>query len=260
MITDQKIISFCEKFLETEKFSDYCKNGLQVSGKNRENEVQKIALGVTASKKFLDQAAEWGADLCICHHGIIFGKIPEINDVLRGRLDVCIKNNMGVAGFHLPLDAHKEVGNNAMICEKLGIGNDESGLEKVDVGFSGNLSNPENFQNFLEKVEKVMGQKANFSGNFGPEKVSRVCVISGGSAKFSGKALESGADTFVFGEFSESSFHELRERNLNFIAAGHYATEVFGVQALGKKILENFSGENNSENLEVKFIQEECLV
>ena len=276
MITENQIISFCEKFLETEKFSDYCKNGLQISGKNGGNknnhEVQKIALGVTASKNFLKKSAEWGADLCICHHGIIFGKVQEINDILRGRLEILIQNNMGLAGFHLPLDAHTEIGNNAIICKKLGLRD----LEKVSVGFTGNIQKSENsekkisgvnFQKFLKKVELVMGQKANFSGNFYEKatgkNVSRVCVISGGSSKFSAEALESGADTFVFGEISESAVHELRERNLNFIVAGHYATEVFGVQALGEKILENFSPkktENSKKKLKVSFFQEDILV
>lgn len=263
MITEKQIISFCKNLLEVERFSDYCKNGIQISGNT--DSVQKIALGVTASKNFLEKAAAWGADLCICHHGIMFGKTQEINDILRGRIEICIKNNMGVAGFHLPLDAHPEVGNNAIICKKLEIGHDNNphrALEKVNVGFTGNLKNPENFrsfQDFLENVETVMGQKANFSGNFHEqktgEKVSRVCVISGGSSKFSGEVFDSGADTFIFGELSESSFHELKERNLNFVAAGHYATETFGVQALGEKILEEFGN-----SIETKFISEDCTV
>ncbi len=247
MTTSQEIISFCEKFLETENFSDYCKNGLQIAGKN---EIKSIAFGVTASKNFLEKSAEWGADLCICHHGIIFGKVQEVNDILKGRLEILIKNDMGLAGFHLPLDAHNEVGNNAVICQKLKIFD----TEKVSVGFTGNLKTPEDFEKFLEKVETVMGQKANFSGNFGNTKVKRVCVISGGSSRKSLEALQSGADTFIFGEISEDAFHEIKERKLNFIAAGHYATEVFGVQALKEKITENFP------EISGKFIGEECLV
>lgn len=241
------ILHFCNNILETEKFSDYCKNGLQISGKS---EVKKIALGVTASKNFLEQAAQWGADLCICHHGLIFGKIEEINDVLKARLQICLAHNMGVAGFHLPLDAHVSLGNNAVICDILKI----EQKTPVSVGFTGNLKHPEKFSDFITTIEKKLNTTVYFSRNFGPPTVRRICVISGGSSRKSLKALESEADTFLFGELTEDAFHELKERNINFIAAGHYATEVFGVQALGKKIQEEYP------EIETTFLKEEVPI
>jgi dinuclear metal center YbgI/SA1388 family protein len=259
MTSLSSIVDFCNEILEPEKFSDYCKNGVQITAEEGgKQKITKIALGVSASKNFLEKSGEWGADLCICHHGIIFGKIQEIDDILRKRLQMSIENNMSIMGFHLPLDAHPEIGNNALICQKLGIGQDEKGLEKTEVGFTGNVKNPENFENFLAKTENLMGQKANFSGNFYEQatgkKVSRVCVISGGASKYSAEALQNNADTFIFGELSESSFHELKERNLNFIAAGHYATETFGIKALGEKIQKKFP------EIQIRFIEEEVFI
>lgn len=245
------ILSFCNSTLQIENFSDYAKNGLQIQG-NRD--VQKIALGVSASKFFLEQAANWGADLCICHHGIIFGKIDMINDVLAGRLRIILEYNMSVCGYHLPLDAHDTLGNNAALCDLLGLKN----KEKIDIGFSGNLQIPLPWNEFITLVQKTINPDISFSEHITGKEVSRVCVISGGASGYSKQAIDSGADTFLFGEIKESSVHEMRERNLNYVAAGHYATEVWGVQRLGDALKKEFNKKNNQ--IECRFFEEECDV
>lgn len=242
------ILSFCNATLKPENFSDYCHNGMQIG--NPEKKVQKIALGVSASKNFLTQAGEWGADLCLCHHGIIFGKIQKVDDVLHGRLQKIMQYDMGVIGYHLPLDAHSEYGNNIAICKRLGLKN----LQKSDIGFTGDFPEKMRWEDFLDLVQKTINPNTPFAECTEKKEVSRVCVISGGASGYSDVALQWEADTFLFGELKESAVHEMRERNLNFVAAGHYATEVFGVQALGKAIEEKFSG------LEVRFIEEKCEV
>ena len=157
---------------------------------------------------------------------------------------------MSLAGFHLPLDAHPTVGNNIAIAEGLGLLN----LSPKDIGFVGDFPVPISFSEFLKKVEVLFGKKPVFAEAFHGEAVSRVLVISGGASDYSHHAFEAGADTFIFGELQESSYHELRERNLNFVACGHYATERFGVQRLGKAIQEKFP------EIEIAFFEEECPV
>jgi dinuclear metal center YbgI/SA1388 family protein len=246
-ILTSDIIGFCQTFLKTDSFDDYCINGLHVEGNPQ---CERIAFGVTASKNFLEKASEWKANLSIVHHGLIFKKIPVINDILAERLKILFQANMSLAGFHLPLDAHPKVGNNIAIAEGLGLEN----IFPKDIGFVGDLPSPISFPHFLEKIEILFGAKPIFSGAFHGEKVSRVLVISGGASDYSHHAVEASADTFLFGELQESSYHEIRERNLNFVACGHYSTERFGVQRLEKAIQEKFP------EIETAFFEEECPV
>lgn len=247
MPSTREIIGFCQDLLKVDDFHDYCVNGLHVEGKPQ---CTRIALGVSASKHFLEKAAEWKADLAIVHHGLIFKQVPVINDILRERLKIIFAADMSLAGFHLPLDAHPKVGNNIAIAEGLGLQN----LLPKDIGFVGDFPSPISFSEFLKKVETLFGKKPVFAEAFQGETVSKVLVISGGASDYSHHAVEAGADTFLFGELQESSYHELKERNLNFVAAGHYATERFGIQRLGKEIQEKFSG------IEIEFFEEECGV
>lgn len=248
MPTIQSIVQWCDKTLCPQEFSDYCHNGLQVG--DPQKRVEKIALGVSSSKNFLIQAGQWGADMCLCHHGVIFGKIQHIDDILYGRLQTIIQYNMGVVGYHLPLDAHPEYGNNIEICKKLGLQN----LKKTDIGFTGNFPTPIHWNNFVSLIKNTINPEIYFEECREETPVFRVCVISGGASGYSHVAMESGADTFLFGEIKESAVHEMRERNLNFIAGGHYATEVFGVQSLGKAIQKHFP------EIEIQFIEEPCSV
>lgn len=248
MPTVENIVQWCDTILCPQNFSDFCHNGLQVG--ERHTRVQKIALGVSASKNFLVQAGEWGADMCLCHHGVIFGKIQKIDDVLLGRLQTLLCHSMAQIAYHLPLDAHPEYGNNIQICKKLGLKN----LEKADIGFTGDLPEKMSWENFMALVKKEINPEIYFAECNQAKMISRVCVISGGASGYSSVALQSGADTFLFGELKESAVHEIRERNLNFIAGGHYATEVFGVQSLGEAIQKQFP------EIEIRFIAEDCAV
>ncbi len=247
MPSSTHIISFCQSLLRTHEYEDHCHNGVQVPGKT---EVFRIALGVSASKAFLQEASHWNADLCLVHHGLIFGTIDRIDDILAGRLRILLEKNIGLAGFHLPLDAHELVGNNIAIAELLGLEN----IEKCDIGWIGDLSQKMEFPAFIRLVEESLGTKAPFAENFGTAFVQRVAIISGGASDYSQYAMSLGADTFVFGELKESAYHHLKERGLNFVAGGHFATERLGIQRLGEVLQKNFP------DVEIRFFDEEVEI
>lgn len=247
MLTVFDIINFCNNFLKVENYKDYAVNGLQFG--NEKNEVKKIALGVSASLNFINQSSDWGADLCLCHHGIIFGKVGVINDILSGKLKVLLNNDISLAGYHLPLDFNEELGNNIEICKILNLKN----CKKYKNGFMGNFENKIKWLDFVDLVKEKINKNIYFFENK-TEFVHKLFVSSGGASGFSNEAKEIGADTFLFGELKESSLHEIRERNLNFVAGGHYATEVFGIKKLGEFIKENYP------EVKIKFFEEDCNI
>ncbi|MBI5414088.1 Nif3-like dinuclear metal center hexameric protein [Candidatus Peregrinibacteria bacterium] len=225
----------------------WCENGLQVEG--AEN-VKKIALGVSASAKFLQDASDWGAEMCIVHHGLFWGKgETKIVGILKKRLQILLSKNISLLNFHIPLDAHAEVGNNAGLIEVLHLKNQKP----VNCGFIAELEKPMSFGAFVDLVEEKIG-KVLLAEHFSGVPVKKVGVISGGAADFAIEVKAEGADTFLFGEMNEHHYHDLKEMELSFVAAGHYATEKLGVQRLGKRIAEHFS------DVEVKFFEENCPI
>lgn len=244
----QKITEFCNKLLNIDNIEDcYCENGLQVEGKK---EVKKIALGVTASENFLKISANWGADICIVHHGLFWKNgAKKIVGPLRNRLKILLENNISLLNFHLPLDAHEEIGNNILLAKIFELEN----IEKVDIGYIGNLPKKISFEDFVKEVEVKLGEKVKVAEKVN-DYVYKLGIISGGAGDFAPLIKDSGGDTFLLGEVSEPDYHHICELGLNFIAAGHFVTEKYGVQNLGKKIQENFP------NLEIQFFDQYCPV
>ncbi len=242
------IVSFAEKLLKNSEVEDaWCENGLQVEGKE---DVRRIALGVSSSASFLNEAAKWSADMCLVHHGLFWKKgATKVTGIMKKRLEVLLKNNISLVNFHIPLDAHEEIGNNAAIIELLELQNPEV----VSCGFVAELKKEMLFAEFVEQVKKAIGQ-VNFAENFSLKPVKKVAVISGGAASFAPSVLKTGADTFLFGELSEHDYHDLKDMELSFIAAGHFATERYGVQRLGERIAKKFP------DVEVQFFDEDCPV
>jgi len=231
-----QIIQYIQQLLTPEVFEDYCVNGLQVQGKA---EIKKIVLGVSVSERLFKQAVAARADMIIVHHGLFWKNAPnpmQISGALYHRLRILIQNEINLLGYHLPLDAHPEIGNNAQIVEKLGLN-----LEKpVDVGFLANFTQPIPFDSFKKAVEQKL-ETSTFALNYGAKQVQKVLVISGGSSPGFMQAIEHGADTFLAGDIRENVVRTIEELGLNFINAGHYNTEKFGVQALGKRLEKQFS-------------------
>ncbi|MGA1874353.1 MAG: Nif3-like dinuclear metal center hexameric protein [bacterium] len=238
----QELLSFLDAYLNVDHFQDYGKNGLQVHGSPT---VQRIVSGVTFSRRLIDEAILHKAELILVHHGLFKGDIPDppcFHGPLRDRLALLFAYNLNLAAYHLPLDAHPDVGNNALACKKLGL-ND---LHPLDVGFIGHLSRPESLKSFIRKVETLYGRQV-LALEFGPTRIQRVAIISGGSSTLWETALQAEADLFICGDMKESLVRKIEEMNFNVLAAGHYHTEILGIKALSELIREKFP-------IEVSFI------
>jgi len=249
MLLRDKLAEFCHTFLKVDNIPDsWCKNGLQVSGKTN---IQKIALGTTASKNFLQMAKDWQADAAIVHHGLFWGRgVQSIGTELSARLKILFEGDLSLFNYHIPLDAHPEIGNNAQIAKRLGLKN----IKMVDICAVGDLPKPLPFTAFQEKCADLFGQEANFAEDFLQKEVSCVGICSGGGSDFAEHCRKAGADTFLTGEISEHHYHDFSEIPLNFLACGHHATERFGIQALGEVLKTEFP------DTHISFFTEPCPV
>ena len=206
--------------LNSAAISDYAPNGLQVEGKET---VQKIVTGVTASQALLDEAVRLGADAVIVHHGYFWkGESPVIRGMKRNRLKTLLANDINLYGWHLPLDAHPELGNNAQLAALLGI----TVMGEIEPLVPwGELTMPVPGLELASWIEARLGRKPLWCGDTGPEVVQRVAWCTGGGQSFIDSAARFGVDAFITGEVSEQTIHSAREQGLHFYAAGHHATE-----------------------------------
>jgi dinuclear metal center YbgI/SA1388 family protein len=239
-----EIVAFLDELLDAGGFDDYGPNGLQVPGPD---EASVIASGVSAHRELFGRAGETGAQLVLCHHGILWNAQPRaIGPALKGRLETLFSAGMGLAAYHLPLDAHPEVGNNALICEKLGLrrGEPVGTVRGRPIGFVGEA--PDGglaFTELRERCRAVFGRDP-FTWDFGPDTVSRIGIVSGGGASLLPELASLGVDAFLTGEPAEHAMADAREAGMHFVAAGHYATETFGVRRLGEIVSERFDLEH----------------
>lgn len=230
---------FLNTFLNTSFFNDYAPNGLQVEGGEK---VSRIALGVSASMALFEKAKAMKADTVLVHHGLFWGKTPEpLKGVLGKRVGFLYRNSMSLFGYHLPLDSHPEIGNNACLAECLKLENRRPFARHggVEIGVLGDLPKPLSFPAVLSRLKKYLGQ-VNVNYAFGKKEIKTVAAVSGGAASDIYEAYSKGADLFLSGEVSEPMQEWCREARMNFIAGGHYATEQFGIQKLGKMIEKQF--------------------
>jgi dinuclear metal center YbgI/SA1388 family protein len=233
------IISYLDDLLEAPDFPDYGPNGLQVPGRE---EVTTVATGVSAHRELFERAAEAGAQLVIAHHGLFWDFHPRsLSPTMKQRLRVLFDNEIALAGYHLPLDAHPEVGNNALICAALGLERAEPfGRHRGrSVGFVGRSTEGIAFDELRRRCVDAFGQEP-FVWDSGPEVVRSVGIVSGAAASSFGEAIALGLDAFITGEPAEYTMADAREAGVHFIAGGHYATETFGVRALGERLAERF--------------------
>src|SRR5215213_5974557 len=233
------VVSYLDELLEAPDFPDYGPNGLQVPGPK---EVTTVATGVSAHLDLFTQAAEAGAQLVIAHHGLFWDFHPRsLSPPMKERLRVLFDADMSLAGYHLPLDAHPEVGNNALICAALGFEQAEPFAEHRGraIGFVGRLPNGIQFAELQRRCVEAFEQEP-FVFDSGPELVRSVGVVSGGADSSFGEAIERGLDAFVTGEAAEHVMAEAREGGVHYIAAGHYATERRGIRRLGELVAERF--------------------
>jgi dinuclear metal center YbgI/SA1388 family protein len=245
MVTNTTLEKDLHYLLKCDDFKDHCPNGMQVEGKNV---IKKIVTAVSASVALFEKAIAAGADAIIVHHGIIWN---YANPVYRGgykkRVRLLLENDINLFGYHLPLDAHPLYGNNMGIANALGLKNIDpfGGYNGQLIGVKGQLDS-ENVDELSKKIRSRINKNA-IIFNDGPAKVKNVGIISGGAYKNINDAVREGLDFYITGEATEFILHYVKEEKIHFAAAGHYATEVFGVQALGKYIKETYS-------VEVEFI------
>ena len=222
-------------------FKDYAPNGLQVEGKG---EIKKIVTGVTASMALIEEAVKREADAIIVHHGYFWkGESQEIVGMKYRRLSRLIKQDINLFGYHLPMDAHLLVGNNANLARGLGLQSlrpleMEKSLEE-SIGVVGTLEQPLAPEAFQQLVKETVGRDVLFE-SVSEQMVSEVALCTGGAQGYINKALAAKADVFITGEVSEQTIHIAREEGIHFCAAGHHATECFGPRALAEYIAEHW--------------------
>ena len=229
--TREQLNAFLDALLRPEQFQDYCPNGLQVEGRA---DIQHLVTGVTASEALLVAARERNADAVLVHHGYFWrSEDPRITGMKATRLRTLIQADMSLFAYHLPLDCHPECGNNVLLGKLMGIETPEP-LGADNVGsplFGGQLTAPIDLQALGQCLETALGRKPLLIGE-GP--VQSVAWCTGAGQGYIDQAADAGADVYVTGEVSEQTVHIARERGIAFIAAGHHATERYGVQAVGE--------------------------
>ena len=238
------IVDYLDDFLEVAKFSDYCPNGLQVEGKP---EVRRIISGVTASQALIESAIAKNADAILVHHGYFWrGESSTITGTRRRRIKTLLNNDISLLAYHLPLDAHIEVGNNASLARRLGLqidGVSDSGPAK-NILFYGRLSKPYSVSEFGALLtEKLHRDPVVVEGS--DRLLQRIAWCTGGAQGYIEEAAKLGVDAYISGEISEQTTHAARENELHYFAAGHHATERYGPAALGEHIERQFGVEHS---------------
>lgn len=225
------LLSHLDALLQPAAVRDYCPNGLQVQGSA---EISHLVCGVTASEALIDEAIARGASALFVHHGYFWkGEDPCIRGMKHRRLAKLLKHDINLFAYHLPLDIHPELGNNAQLAKLLGIAVDE-GLEPgnpVSVAMRGHLETPVSLNTMAERISDQLG-RVPMVEDVRNKPVKTVAWCTGGGQNYIDLAAEQGIDLFITGEVSEKTIHTAREMHIDFIAAGHHATERYGAKAV----------------------------
>jgi dinuclear metal center YbgI/SA1388 family protein len=232
--------AYLAQYLEVAKFRDYCPNGLQVEGRAS---VERVVTGVTASIALLEAAIEARADALLVHHGYFWrGEDARIVGTRRRRIGLLVGSDVNLFAFHLPLDAHAEVGNNVQLARVLGFPI-AGRFGEQEIGMYGELNDTVTFASMAGQIEERLQRTPLVIGK-GTRPIRRVAWCTGAAQGYLEDAVRLGADLYVTGEVSEQTVHLARETGVAFIAAGHHATERYGVQALGEHLADRFGIEH----------------
>ena len=239
------LVSTIDGLLEPERFRDLGPNGLQVPPAT--DEVSKVVTGVSAQQELIDRAVDLGRSWCSSTTACSGTSSPTgLSPVLAERLRPLFVHGIGLAAYHLPLDAHPEVGNNAILCDELGCESHEAfgDFRGTPVGRAGTFAGDGvAAADLFTRVREVTGREPLVQGS-GPDRIRRIGVVSGSAADVLDEAVAAGLDAFLTGEPREHVMADAREMGIHFIAAGHYATETFGVRALGGILADRFGIEH----------------
>ncbi|MEW6729285.1 MAG: Nif3-like dinuclear metal center hexameric protein [Pseudomonadota bacterium] len=238
-ISRDDLLAYCDGLLNIGAFADYAPNGLQVEGRT---DIGRIVSGVTASQALLDAAVEFKADAVLVHHGYFWkGEDARITGMKRRRLATLLRHEINLIAYHLPLDGHPELGNNAQWARALGLGELQGFIGKpgAEIGVRGTFAEPVAGEVLAQRLEALLGRPVlHVAGKPGPIRTVGLC--SGGAQGYIGEAAALGLDAYLTGEVSEHTVHVAREMGLHFYACGHHATERFGARALGEHLAERF--------------------
>lgn len=237
-ISPTELSNYIDKLLSASEFSDYCPNGLQVDA---DTPISHIVTGVTATQALIEKAIEQNAQAILVHHGYFWKGEPSPLIGMKGkRIRTLLQNNISLLAYHLPLDAHPILGNNAQLAKDLGLTITEALYphEKYPVGNIATLDKPISPADFAKKIEQVLGQKPlHLSGN--NASIQRIGICTGGAQDMIEQAFKQGCDAYISGEVSERTTHFAQELGIEYFACGHHATERGGVRALGEYLSEN---------------------
>ncbi|MCF2946967.1 Nif3-like dinuclear metal center hexameric protein [Paraglaciecola aquimarina] len=245
-VTRTELLCFFEKLLSPNKIKDYCPNGLQVEGKQT---ISKVITGVSATQALIDHAVCVNADAIFVHHGYFWkGEDPCITGMKKKRIETLLAHNINLFAYHLPLDIHPELGNNAQLAKLLGI-NNLTGLEEGNpnsVAMRGEFSPSISADELTQRITLNLNrQPLHESSN--KKQISTVAWCTGGGQGYIQQAADLGIDAFITGEVSEQTIHVAREMNIHFYAAGHHATERYGAKAVAEYV-------NQQLGLEASFV------
>jgi dinuclear metal center YbgI/SA1388 family protein len=234
-----KLVAYLDNYLHIGEIADYGPQGLQLEADNRE--IERIAMAVDVAPQVIEAAAVWQADMLLVHHGILWRTVERIAGPLGQRVRLLLQHNMNLYAAHLALDAHSEVGNNAVLAQMLA-------LEVTDwwcapkgtpIGVLGTMTQEMSLIELVRLVEDQLNSQARVLAH-GSKSVRKVAIISGFGADNVAEAKLLGADTFLTGETSHANYWAAADHGLNVVYAGHYATETVGVKALGRHLADKF--------------------
>lgn len=239
------IVGYLDSVLEIHRFRDYGPNGLQIEGASA---VDKVVTGVSASAELIGRAVELGADLIVVHHGMIWHPgLLKVTGAVAGRMKMLLGSNISLAAYHLPLDDHRLLGNNAGLADALGLSSQREAfgdVRGIALGVAGAWQNPLSRDAAIGRVAGGVlgGQSPRFVFPHGPDAVTKVGLCSGAASDLLEAAADFGCDMFVTGELAERAADVARERQVTLVAAGHVATEVFGPMRLADALRRQFPG------------------
>jgi len=242
-MTRTELSRYLSEFLQVSNYKDYAPNGLQVEGRSK---ITTIVTGVTACQALIDRAIALNADAILVHHGFFWKGEPEvITGMKQRRIKALLVHDINLFGYHLPLDGHPMLGNNAELGRKLDI-SDAEPVEDVAQGliWQGRLDTPMPVEAFSARLNNVLNREALHIGQSNDD-IQTIAWCSGGAQDYIDIAADLGVDAFISGEVSERTFHSAMELGVHYFAAGHHATERYGIQALGEHLAREFNLEHH---------------
>jgi dinuclear metal center YbgI/SA1388 family protein len=242
-VTQNDLLNYLNQLFSPQNFEDYAPNGLQIEGKQK---LGKIAFAVSATQESIKQAVQWGADALVVHHGIFWkyqGSRP-VTGAWGQRVKLCIQNDLNLFAYHLPLDAHAEIGNAVALAREIGLKDltPFALYKKQPMGAKGVFNVGISAKELKAQLEKQLHHNVLLATPDENKEIKSVGIITGGANNDWVKALEENLDAYITGEISEYNWHDAKEAGVHYFAGGHHATERFGIMALMSKIEKDLLG------------------